>query len=764
MKKKESTGASTPGSSSASDPLHGEPFNSLLGHAHDLITIIRPDGYCAYASPSVKRILGYVESSLTGKYFLDLIHPDDTEKMRSLIVRVTETIRLPISDECRVKHADGRWVLLECVGTNQLPNPSIAGIVLNSREITDRRNALAALREVELKFKALADSSPSAIFIWQDDAIKYVNPAAKKLTGYTSEEFEGMKFWEIIHPEHREEARERGQARLRGDDVPVHNRFKVMTKSGEERWADVHAVLIEFNGKPAVLGTAFDVTDYKKTEDELSRKASELQAIFMALPDLFFRFDRDGTILESLAGNTPDLLMPREQFIGKNIREVVPPYLADLTLDAIHQVLSGNTSVCLEYPLTIDGREEFFEARFILIAGNQVISIVRKISEKKKNEIELLKAQKLDSIGLLAGGIAHDFNNILTAILGNISLARIYAPEGKKLHAKLDEAEKSIDRARDLTRQLLTFSRGGAPVKKPMHIGALLSDTSKFTLSGSTVKCRFIIAEDLWPVEIDEGQIGQVINNIIINSIQAMPAGGTITVAAENTTMNGITPGRQGVSVLPGDYLLITFTDQGTGIPAEYLGRIFEPYFSLKKDGTGLGLATSYSIIKRHRGYIDAESKPGHGTTIRIHLPATHTATTPGPPRDHNLEQGAGRILVMDDEGAILEVCCEMLQRLGYHTETACDGSEAIEKYRSARDRDPFRAVILDLTVRSGMGGRECVGEILTLDPGARVLVSSGYSDDPIMSEYRRYGFSGVITKPYDIAELGHALHLLFTA
>ena len=741
--------------------LNLELLSSLVRHSRDIITIIDPDGTCIYISPPASEILGHDVSSITGSCIFDFIHPEDLAATREALDAIIRAPGKSVTAEYRCRHADGRWIRMEGVGSNRIDDPTIAGIIINSRDVTERYAAREALRESELKFKALAESTPSAIFIWQDDAIRYVNPTSELLTGYTKEEFYRMNFWDLVHPDHRSELTVRGRARIRGETVPTHTQFKILTKSGEERWADVCATLFEYNGKPAVLGTAFDITNYKRIEEDLARKAFELEAIFRALPDLFFRLDSDGIILDSIAGNESDLIMPREQFIGRNIREVVPPFLADITCNAIREVLSGNPYVIKEYSLNMGGNEEYFEARYVPLSDDQVVCIVRNITEKKKNEVEIQKAQKLDSIGILAGGIAHDFNNILAAVLGNISLARFYAPPGGKFHAKLDEAEKSIDRARDLTRQLLTFSRGGAPVKKPMRINTLLIDTVNFTLSGSQAECSYNIHAGLWPAEIDDGQISQVINNIIINAVQAMPNGGTITIEAKNFTSGGDAPGKRGFSIRRGEYVLVSFTDQGTGIPGEHLDRIFDPYFSLKKDGTGLGLATSYSIVKRHNGYIDVESEPGRGTTISLYLPASPAMVPQEQVPDHDLVPGSGRVLIMDDEEAILDVCREMLHRLGYSTEPARDGREALDIYRSAMNDDPFSAVIMDLTIRGGMGGLECIKELQVLDPGAQVLVSSGYSNDPIMSDYRKYGFRGVIIKPYDIIELGHALHRL---
>ncbi len=740
---------------------HGgkEFFRAMVDHSPDLMAVVKPDGACLFASPSGLTALGYAGDQVPVQNLLELVHPDDRKSAQDFLEKIGTFPGEHRTGEFRCLRSDGAWISMEWAGINQLENPAVEGIIVSARDVSERLRILAILRENEARFQALAESSPSAIFIWQDEAFKYVNSATENLTGFSKEELYRMRFWELIHPDERDEIMHQGFDRLQGRSVPSRMQFKVTKKNGETSWADVGAALVELNGRPAVLGSAFDITEYKKIDEELRSRASELQAIFRAIPDLFFRFDKNGIILDALAGQESDLLMPRDSILGKNIRDVTPPFLADLTIESIALVLGGSQNVTREYSLELGGHEEHFESRYTPIPGGQVIGIVRNITEKKKTEGELARAQKLESIGLLAGGIAHDFNNILSAILGNISLAKFYAPENAKLEAKLLEAEKSVERARDLTRQLLTFSRGGAPVKKTIQIGPLLGDTANLALSGSQITCRFSIDPDLLPLEADEGQLSQVINNIILNAKQAMQEGGAIAIDAKNITIkDGPSSQKEYKGLSPGNYILITVADRGTGIPREHMSRIFEPYFSLKENGMGLGLATSYSIIKRHKGDLHVVSQEGKGTTIKIYLPASSKSAAVPPPMVRAIVPGKGKILVMDDEPPILDVCREMLQRIGYTVKTARDGEEALKLYREAMGADPFDAVILDLTIRNGMGGRECVEKLLELDHGALVLVSSGYSNNPIMSDYRRYGFRGMILKPYDITELSCAL------
>jgi len=373
------------------------------------------------------------------------------------------------------------------------------------------------------------------------------------------------------------------------------------------------------------------------------------------------------------------------------------------------------------------------------------------IAEKQRIEEELFRTRHLESLGILAGGIAHDFNNLLTAIMGNTSLAKMFTEPGTKIYVRLEEVEKASLRARDLTQQLLTFSKGGAPIKKVTSIADVICDSSRFALRGSKSRCKFTVMEDLWPVEVDEGQISQVINNLAINADQAMPEGGVINVTIENITLRQ----DQIVALQPGGYIRISIEDSGMGIASDHLSKIFTPYFTTKPKGSGLGLATSYSIINKHDGVITVESAAGTGTTFHIFLPASDKEI----PRNEKAElatiPGSGRILVMDDEESVRNTAGEMLAHAGYQVGYANDGAEAIESYTRAKEAGmPFDAVILDLTIPGGMGGKETIQKLLEMAPEAKAIVSSGYAQGPIMAEYSEYGFKGVIAKPYRTDEL----------
>jgi PAS domain S-box-containing protein len=499
-----------------------------------------------------------------------------------------------------------------------------------------------------------------------------------------------------------------------------------------------------------------------REEKERKRAEAILGRVFDTIPDLFSIIDRDFKVVLSNWHGGYD-------YVSEEIRKASPfchkvYYDLDQPCEDCHvrEIFATGKPVLTQKFNPKIGYVEIYAYPIFDDCGNveMVTEQIRDITEKRRMEEDLQKAQKLESIGILAGGIAHDFNNLLTAILGNISLSKLYVPEGDKAYVKLAEAEKASLRARDLTQQLLTFSRGGAPVKKKASLSGIARETASFALSGARTTCLFDIADDLWPVEVDEGQISQVINNLILNADQAMPAGGVVEVSCVNALVGADGP----LSLPEGRYVVLSIRDHGEGIPSEILPRIFDPYFTTKKNGKGLGLATVYSIVRNHDGHISVTSQPDQGTTFTIYLPcgdgsAEESADDKGNVPETGSPVAAGRVLVMDDEENIREVAGEMLDFIGYGAEFARDGAEAVELYSQAlRSGEPFAAVLLDLTIPGGMGGKEAVRLLREVDPEVRAIVSSGYSNDPIMADYKSFGFRGIITKPYKLTELKKVL------
>lgn len=408
---------------------------------------------------------------------------------------------------------------------------------------------------------------------------------------------------------------------------------------------------------------------------------------------------------------------------------------------------------------TRDGGAFTAEIFAVDLPGGDVFVNIRDITDRKRTEDELLKMKKIESLGVLAGGIAHDFNNMLAAICGNISLARSAAVSGQaeKLPLLLDRTEEACMRSSRLTKQLLTFSRGGAPIKKAASMSEVLAETSLFTLRGSNVRCDVRISDGLWAVEMDEGQISQVIQNLVMNAAQAMPDGGIVTLSAENVEIDA---SNCPLPLAGGRYVKVLVQDHGPGIPETNISRVFDPYFTTKDKGSGLGLAIAYSIISRHSGHITVESTGAQGTAFVFYLPASDAHVPYIAQNIRNLKTGSGKILIMDDDELIRVTLQDLFESLGYTVAVVDRGEAAVEEFKKEFGAGrPFDAVILDLTVPGGLGGVETLKQLKVIEPGVRAIVGSGYSNDPVMANHEVYGFAAIFSKPFNATELSSTLH-----
>ena len=508
-----------------------------------------------------------------------------------------------------------------------------------------------------------------------------------------------------------------------------------------------------------------DFSQVKAAVDRLRNEGvTDFRGYFARHPEFVQRLARTIRVLDVNEATLPLYgAASKEQLLGHLDRVLVPetlPVLEDFML-AIAEGRSRFEHETLNR--TLDGRLLHILIRLFLPRDPEeygsLLLCILDVTAHKRLEEEQRRSQKLESLGVLAGGLAHDFNNLLMGIMGSISLARMYLEQGDPgLPAPtvpLGHAEKACERARALTQQLLTFARGGAPVKKALDVRELLTQAVNFCLSGSNVSCQFSLAGNLWNIEADEQQLTQVVGNIVLNAVEAMPEGGVLEVSAENRLLPEGEP-----SGLPsGRVVEILIRDHGIGISSDHLHRVFDPYFSGKKGGRGLGLAIVYSVIVKHGGHVTVDSEVGTGTTVRVFLPAVESAAAVPVEAGPREAPGQGPILVMDDEEVVRTTTRAMLEVLGHPVETAREGTEMLARYREAMAAGrPFRLVIMDLTIPGGMGGLEALRELLALDPGARAIVSSGYSSDPVMADPGAYGFAGVIPKPYCLADLERIL------
>ncbi len=503
-----------------------------------------------------------------------------------------------------------------------------------------------------------------------------------------------------------------------------------------------------------------DISERIAANEALQRSEERYRVLFENTNDLIFSTHPDGTIEYVNAAWCETLGYTREEAERLSLLDLLHPDCDVNCREHLRALLRGEGGGWVHTILmTKDGRKVVLEGDVSLEReGEQSIGIrgiFRDVTDTETLEEELRRREKLESVGLLAGGIAHDFNNILTAVLGNISLAQAAAAPDDPVHARLVEAEKATLAARGLTQQLLTFSKGGSPVKRLVSVGQLVREHAVFACRGSNVFCQINTEPDLWTTEVDEGQIGQAVNNLVLNAVQAMDGGGTVLVNADNVTVDS----HDDPVLPPGRFVRITVRDTGCGIERENLQRMFDPYFTTKPGGSGLGLAVTYSIVKQHGGHIRVDSEAGKGATFSIYLPASGRPLPPPEVFVQTHQAGNGRVLVMDDERIVREIAAEMLRELGYEVESAEDGAAMIDLYtRALAHGRPFGAVIMDLTIPGGMGGKEAIRELLARDPGVRALVSSGYSNDPVMADFSTHGFCGVITKPYRLTDLAAAI------
>lgn len=647
-----------------------------------------------------------------------------------------------------------------------------SGLVVIStvRLLKERRQAETVLQQSAEQFRALTEGSIQGILIQRDFKPLFVNQAYATMLGYAfPADILGLdSVLTLFAPQDRERVATYVRSRLHGEESPTHYEYRGMHKDGSVIWLDNIVRVVDWEDAPALQSTVVDITARKQAEEALRHQRDWLDVTLASIGDAVIATDTSGTItlINRIAAELTGWPVP--EALGRSIDEVFHirnEHTKQPVDSPVDKVLRHGTIVGLANHtvlVTRDGRDISIADSGAPIRGadgtlHGVVLVFRDVSEQRRLESELLRAQKVESVGVLAGGIAHDFNNLLTGIMGNLSLAKRFAASQDRVVVRLTEAENACQRATALTYQLLTFAKGGVPIRETVSIAELLTESATFAVRGSKVRVDVTIAEDIWPGNVDGGQVSQVIHNVVLNAVQAMPEGGHIQVAAENCVVHG----GEVPTLRGGNYVKITVHDDGDGIPAEVLPNIFDPYFSTKEEGSGLGLATAYATVRKHDGYITVTSETGRGTTFAIYLPASDQ------PLVHVSEtaplaiqgQGSGRVLIMDDEAMIREILQVMLEYTGYTVDSASDGMEAVALYQQAQEAgQPYALVILDVTVPGGMGGLETLVQLQALDPQVTALISSGYANDPVLANFAAYGFRGVLTKPYTEQGLQEAL------
>ncbi|MFL6540179.1 MAG: PAS domain S-box protein, partial [Chthoniobacterales bacterium] len=728
-----------------------------------------------------------MEARRTGRDFAALANIDGGEvRMREVRERISNFEKSEL-DTYQVRAAAAsrqRIIKISALGTLCF-FAIILLIASNSYSCVLVRRQLGKLDGVETRIKSIIDNIlDGMITVDETGIICSMNPAAEKMFGCINNEMVGHNFTKLVPRTFASEvdvepkpcawqdlAKRTGGTTLALGRTRRHATFPVEISLSE--------MLVD--GKLLYVSMIRDVTERKRFEQEIAAEKESLAVTLRSIEDGVITTDVQGkVIMINTAGETMTGWSAKDA-IGQPLKAVFST-VVDLSSQARANQRSGYRNEAQSILLTTqenatlksrDGAERVIEQVASPIRDNKnevagVVLVFRDITERQRMEAERRKADAIEQLGLVAGGIAHDFNNLLTAIIGNISLASLLLPPQSEMTTRLNDAKNASMRARDLAQQLLTFARGGAPIKQTASISKLVQDTVSFSLRGAQSRSEFTFGDSLWPAEIDSGQISQVISNLVVNADQAMPNGGTLRVTCENFEYD---PSTCAVipDLLPGDYIRIAIRDEGVGIPEDYLKRIFDPYFTTKAKGNGLGLATTYSIMKNHNGLITVESQVHFGATFTLYLPAL---------RDQAIEveqapastitpviEGSGRVLIVDDEETIRDLVDFTLSHIGYTVmgaETALDGVNLYREKLETGER--FDCVILDLTLPGGMGGKEALKRLIEIDPTVTAVVSSGYAMDDTMSRFQDYGFRGVIAKPYEAAELGRVIHEVIEA
>jgi len=743
-----------------------QQYRLLAESAEDFIFIVDRAYAVRYVNGFGAKVFRCAPLDIIGKPLDMLFSPEQYKQIKASLDIVLKTGQSQ-SKESRIDFPSQKGIWLE---TKLIPMhvkaQSVETVLGIARDITVRKEVEENLFKNEEKFRTLSETITAGIAIIKNGKISYANKYLLENAEYTLDELRSKHFWEIVHPDYQQIVRKRQDTRLKGEQVDSTIEFKVILKSGKELWLHQNAGTIVFDGEPATLITVWDITEQKKIEQALAAEKERLDVTLSSIGDSVISTDTHTNIVtinkmaELLTGYTRDEAVGRPlDYICRMIDPKTHLVRQGIFLAMIgqHGIVPFKKHVRM---LSSDQTEHQIDMSVAPIRSDDgtvigIVLVFRDISERQKLETELFKARKLESLGVLAGGIAHDFNNILTGIITNLFMAKISMPPASESYKLLVDAEKACFRASRLTKQLLTFSKGGSPVKEVASVKELIEETVGFCLSGSNANYHLDLPDDLLAANIDKGQIDQVINNLLINSLQAMPAGGTITVTAANVTIDASareveTPG----ALRPGNYIKISIIDEGVGIAPKDLEKIFDPYFTTKPQGTGLGLTTSYSIIKNHDGIITVESRPGKGSVFSFYLPALEISIGSHTVEEKLVKHGGGKILVMDDDDAVRTVISQLLKGFGYTVLCTATGNETIDTYKSAlNESQPFDVVIMDLTIPGGIGGKEVVKILAGIDPTVKAIVASGYSNDPVMANFKDYGFCGVILKPFNIDE-----------
>ena len=735
-------------------------YRALIDSSPDAITQTDLSGTILMCNRQTAHLHGYESpEDMIGRSAFELFAPDELEHAK---LDMQRTLRDGVvrDSEYRFLKKDGSQFEAELSATvvrDAGGNPF--SFVALTRDIGERKGMERALRESEERFSRLAQASFEGVAIHEKGRILDANPAMARLFGYEPSELIGMDVLSLATPESRELVRSK---MLAGYEKPYE--ATGLKKDGTTFVGELNSRPMPYRGRVVRVTAIRDITERKRAEAAIAGEKERLAVTLRSIGDGVITTDIRGTVVimnrvaEELTGWT------QSEAEGKPL-EAVFTIVDEMTREScenpVARVLSTGGIIELANHALLTARNG--TQRVIADSGAPitdrdgktigVVLVFRDMTEKQKTMDAIQRAARLDSLGVLAGGIAHDFNNLLTGLFGYVELARSVSKDARVIEY-LEATLATMNRARALTLQLLTFAKGGAPAQKVTPLDPFIQEAVQFALSGANVSCQFSLPKDVWPCNIDKNQISQVIDNIVINAQQAMPNGGFLEIGASNV----LAEDGQYPALVKGRYVKVSIKDQGIGIPKDVMPRIFDPFYTTKTKGHGLGLATCYSIVSRHGGCIDVESEPGKGSTFHVYLPASTEAAVVNAATIVR-QTGSGTVIVVDDEEVVRNTVRRMVEALGFTVVCKRDGKEAIGFYtQESKAGQRFVAMILDLTIRGGMGGKETVAEIRKLDKKLPVFVASGYADDPVMRNPVEYGFTGSLGKPFTMAELSEML------
>ncbi len=739
--------------------LWDDAFKQIFDLSPDIIGSVNLDGYFEKVNRAVVDILGYSPAEFCSKPFLQFVHAVDYEKTEKALLSASQGTKIiEIENRYRCKDGSIKWIDWRVWDSGKDNRFLVIG-----RDITARKQLEALLRNRGRVLETILDNIPVMItFMDQYGNKQLVNQCYQKALACTPEAACKPDIWIELYPDPKERQR---VLDLIAASEGIWNKFKTRTLDGrilDTIWMNLALP------DGSRIGIGIDTTDSVQIREALTASEQRYETITTAAQDSIFIKNRQRQYTFVNPAMTRLLQCSPEDLLGKTPEQLFEPEFAAIVKEVDDRTFNGETVNEIRN-MEINGRKFVFHTvqvplgrengKITSISGivRDITEIVRVQEQKEALESQRRQIQKLEAVGTLAGGIAHDFNNMLGVILGNASYGRSQLNPEDPLYEVLSNIQTGARQAQSLTQQLLTFAKGGEPVKKLTDLNRLIEESARFIIHGGNCGCEFHFSEALWSAKVDPGQIQQAVGNIVLNAAQAMPDGGSITIKTENKTIEEQTD----LPLPAGDYVRITIEDQGVGISAKNLSKIFDPYFTTKHQGSGLGLATTFSIIQKHDGHITVQSTVDKGTIFILYLPADRNknGTTETPAITHC---GKGKILVMDDQEQVLKMLKMILTEMGYSTTAATDGQQAIDLYRRAfQAGDPFDLVILDLTIPGGLGGARTIPELLKMDPEVKAVVSSGYSHDPIMAHYADYGFCGVLPKPYTIAQMSELLNII---